>query len=306
MPDKKTPKIDISLLQTFHLVVKTGSFSSASRELGISYQSAANHVRRLEVLYGAKLVEAEKGSRIIKLTPQGKALNASLGNELETILSRISVLLHDVNTVLRVGVPQTIFHHFFPEILTEFRKDAPEIELNFFERDTILEEMMLDGTLDACVSERFFGEPVVTQTLLGEYRLCLVYPRNWVSENETVDIRFFASKPFITYEPGQTIRSRSIDFLGDCFSAPPKITTTASGSTSVARLVESGIGYGIVPEWSVKDSDPTVAKLTLEGVQPVKVYFGYSTFLESNEYIRLLNNACNQVMKSTLSKDANR
>jgi len=306
MPDKKRQKIDISLLQTFHLVVTTGSFSSASRELGISYQSAANHVRRLEVLYGAKLVEAEKGSRVIKLTPQGKALNASLGNELDTILSRISVLLHDVHSVLRVGVPQTIFHNFFPEILAEFRKGAPEIELHFFERDTILEEMMLDGTLDACVSERFFGEAVVTQTLLGEYRLCLVYPRDWANENENLDIKFFTTQPFITYEPGQTIRSRSVDFLGECFNAPPKITTSASGSTSVARLVEAGIGYGIVPEWSVKDNDPKVAKLRLESVQPVKVYFGYSTFLESNEYIRLLSNACNQVMKSTLSKDSSR
>jgi molybdate transport repressor ModE-like protein len=306
MPDKKTTKIDISLLQTFHLVVKTGSFSSASRELGISYQTAANHVRRLEVLYGAKLVEAEKGSRIITLTPQGKALNASLGSELDTILSRISVLLHDVHSVLRVGVPQTIFHHFFPKILTEFRKGAPEIELDFFERDTILEKMMLDGTLDACVSERFFGQPVVTQTLLGEYHLCLVYPRDWIGENENVDIRFFASKPFITYEPGQTIRSRSVDFLGECFNAPPKFTTTASGSTSVARLVEAGIGYGIVPEWSVKDNDPMVAKLRLEGLQRVKVYFGHSTFLESNEYIRLLSDACNQVMKRTFFKTSGR
>ena len=302
MQKKKSPKIDISLLQTFHLVARSGSFSSAARELGISYQSAANHVRRLEVLYGSRLVDAEKGSRSIQLTPQGKALNASLGDELETILSRISVLLHDVHSVLRVGVPQALFHHFFPQILVEFRKQAPDIELSFFERDTILEKMMLDGTLDACISERFFGEAVITQHLLGEFGLCLVYPRKWADKDDTVDIKFFASKPFITYEPGQTIRSRSVGFLGDHFGSPPHILTTASGSTSVARLVEAGIGYGIVPDWCVGDDDPKVAKLCLEEVQSVKVYFGYSAFLESNQYIKKLGDACGSVMAGEFQK----
>ncbi|MDP3861367.1 MAG: LysR family transcriptional regulator, partial [Phaeovulum sp.] len=60
---ERAAKVDISLLQTFHLVARTGSFSAASRELNISYQSAANHVRRLEQMYGARLIEAEKGSR---------------------------------------------------------------------------------------------------------------------------------------------------------------------------------------------------------------------------------------------------
>jgi hypothetical protein len=35
------PKIDITLLQAFHVVVKQGSFSVASRVLNLSYQSAA-------------------------------------------------------------------------------------------------------------------------------------------------------------------------------------------------------------------------------------------------------------------------
>ncbi|MBT3204971.1 MAG: LysR family transcriptional regulator [Gammaproteobacteria bacterium] len=291
-------KIDISLLQTFHLVARTGSFSSAARELSISYQSVANQVRRLEQRYGAKLVLAEKGSRSISLSPQGKALHHSLGVELDNILARISVIMHDVHSVLRVGIPQALLIHFFPEILKKFRLSMPDIELSFYERDTILEDMILEGSLDVCISERFFGEASITQHLLGEYSLSLIYPREWVTGIEVLpDISFFSSKPFITYEPGQTIRSRAIDFLGGHFDEEPTSNTTASGSITITKLVEAGLGYAVVPDWCANDESQFVGKIILNELEPVKVYFGNTTFLEKNEYIILLREACKLVMK---------
>lgn len=294
--DDRRPKVDISLLQTFHLVARTGSFSAASRELNISYQSAANHVRRLEQLYGARLIEAEKGSRQVTLTPQGRALHASLGEELETILSRISVLLHDVRSVLRVGVPQALFHHFFPAILQDFRIRAPDIELAFFERDTTLEKMMMEGALDAAVSERSFSHPAITQHLLGSYRLALVWPADWgIPESET-DLSQFRDRPFITYEAGQTVRTRALDYLTRQLQAPPRLATSASGSTSVMRLIEAGLGYGVVPEWAAESAEPGILRRVLTGMEPMKLWFAHTAFLSSNTYVRTLHQCCRNAL----------
>jgi len=296
-PDRRV-KVDISLLQTFHLVARTGSFSAASRELSISYQRAANQVRRLEQMYGARLIDAEKGSRRVMLTPQGKALYASLGEELETILSRISVLLHDVHSVLRVGVPQALFHQFFPAILTQFRQTAPEIEMAFFERDTTLERMMMDGDLDAAVSERSFSHPAISQHLLGTYRLVLVWPTAWTSKPEAITptvsgLSWLIDRPFITYENGQMVRLRSIEYLTRMFGGvPPKISTTASGSTSVTRLIQEGLGYGIVPEWCAGDTADGVSKIVLLEMEPMKLWFAHTAFLGGNRFIGLLKELC--------------
>lgn len=281
-------------MQTFHLVARTGSFSGASRELNLSYQSAANHVRRLEQLYGARLIEAEKGSRRVNLTPQGKALHASLGQELDTILSRIGVLLHDVRSLLRVGVPQALFHQFFPTILQQFREEAPEIELAFYERDTTLEQMMMDGALDAAISERSFSHPAISQKLLGSYRLALIWPADWGIDPIQPDLATFRDRPFVTYESGQTVRVRASDYLERRIGAPPRISTTASGSTSVTRLVEADLGYGVVPEWSVPDGHPRVAKFVLAEMEPMKLWFAHTVFLGSNTYIRRLRDICEQ------------
>jgi molybdate transport repressor ModE-like protein len=298
---ERAAKVDISLLQTFHLVARTGSFSAASRELNISYQSAANHVRRLEQMYGARLIEAEKGSRRVTLTPQGRALHASLGDELETILSRISVLLHDVHSVLRVGVPQALFHHFFPAILQEFRREAPEIELAFFERDTTLEKLMMDGALDAAVSERSFSHPAITQQLLGSYRLALVWPAEWglsaTGAGPLADeLAQFRDRPFVTYEAGQMVRQRALDYLGQRMGAAPRIATSASGSTSVMRLIEAGLGYGVVPEWSVGAANPEVSMRLLHEMDPMKLWFAHTAFLGGNRFIGLLQRCCHSAL----------
>jgi LysR family transcriptional regulator, low CO2-responsive transcriptional regulator len=297
--NSSNPKIDISLLQTFHLVAKTGSFSAAARELNISYQSAANHVRRLEQLYGTKLVEAEKGSRQVTLTAPGRALHASLGAELDTILARISLLMRDVHSVMRVGVPQALFHHFFPRVVSTFRARHPDTQLTFYERDTTLETMMRQGELDACVSERFFGEPGIAQMLLGEYRLALVYPTEWNnSPHRFDDISDMKDKPFITYEPGQTIRARAQDFLTSAFGEAPKISTSASGCTSMMAMVKEGVGYAVVPEWVVDTSNSQLSCKVLDDLQTVKVYFGCSAFLERDAFIADLREICRDLMSN--------
>jgi len=299
-------KINISLLQTFHNVAKTGSFSSASKELNISYQSVANHIRRLEQIYGTKLVIAEKGSRSVKLTPQGKALKASLGKELETILSRISLLMHDVGTIFRIGVPQALFHRFFALILEKYRIFAPDIELSFFERDTTLETMMQDGSLDVCISERLFGDAVITQHLICEYKLSIIYQKEWFSEPLDINnIQKLRQRPFLTYEPGQTIRTRALDYLDNIFGEHPKISTSTSGSSSIVSLVEAGLGWAIVPEWCITSKHPSIRKLILNDVMPIKIYFGNSSFLEPNEYVRTLYNTCKEIITSELELDEN-
>lgn len=290
-------KINISLLQTFHLVAKLGSFSAASRTLSISYQSAANHVRRLEQLYGARLIETDRGSRKVMLSPQGKALYASLSGELDNILSRIALLLHNHRSVLRIGVPQALFHHFFPSILQSFKRHAPSMELAFFERDTVLEAMMLDGSLDAAVSERSFGQDAIIQHLLGQYHLSLIYPRAWAGSGAAPDpLLAFAERDMISYESGQAIRVRAVDYLSDRFGHPPRINVTASGSTSIVQLVAVGLGYAVVPEWMVEPEHPTIGQIVLHQIKPMSVYFAHTALLASNTFVQQLHQTCAEVM----------
>lgn len=172
-------------------------------------------------------------------------------------------------------------------------------QLVFYERDTTLETMMQQGDLDACVSERYFGDPGITQMLLGEYRLALVCPSEWdIDPKEPGGIAALKDRPFITYEPGQTIRARAHDFLTKSFGSPPKIAASASGSTSMMALAQNGVGYAIVPSWIV---DPAVDRLrckVLLDLQPIKVYFGCAAFLERDALVNWLRDICADTMRA--------
>lgn len=285
-------EISLTLIQTFYQVARHGSFSGAARELNLSYQSAANHVRRLEQILKGKLIDSEQGAKRISLTPRGRALYSLLHPELDIMLERLTKLIESQRSSLRVGMPQAIFFYLFPKVLSRFREMFPEIEFAVSERDTVLAELVKNGSLDICISERYFGDPVVPQRFLGSYRLSLVYPRDWGAPPEQRNIPFWADgKPFITYEPGQTLRNLSVDFLNrDDRSIQPAIST--SGSSSVKRCVEEGLGFSIIPSWCVSAEDRTITTVKLTSLPEVRVYFGSASFLQKHPTVLQLFEDC--------------
>lgn len=293
-------KISLTLIQTFYHVARRGSFSAAARELNLSYQSAANHVRRLEQILKDKLIDSEQGAKQVTLTPRGRSLYTLLDPELDIMLERLTLLLENQRSTLRVGMPQAIFFFLFPRILAEFRERHPDTEMSVFERDTVLAEMVKNGSLDVCLSERYFGDPVVPQRLLGTYRLSLVYPRAWGSPPAVDEVPEWArGRPFVTFEPGQTLRNHAMDFLGRG-GAPTQPTISTSGSSSVKRCVEEGLGFSIIPSWCVGPDDRTIACAPLNGLPEVRVYFGNAGFLQKHPNVVQLYEDCQRELVGTV------
>ncbi|WP_176084811.1 LysR family transcriptional regulator [Martelella sp. HB161492] len=285
-------EISLTLIQTFYQVARHGSFSGAARELNISYQSAANHVRRLEQILKGKLIDSEQGAKRIALTPRGRTLYNLLHPELDIMLERLARLIEAQRSSLRVGMPQATFFYLFPKIMTRFREAFPDMEFAVYERDTVLAELVKNGSLDVCISERYFGDPVVPQRLLGSYHLSLVYPASWGEAPALELIPDWAEgRPFVTYEPGQTLRNLAVDFLGsNGRNIQPVIST--SGSSSVKRCVEEGLGFSIIPSWCVGPEDLTLGTKRLVNLPEVRLYFGNAVFLQQHPVVQQLFDDC--------------
>ncbi|MHB1103538.1 MAG: LysR family transcriptional regulator [Devosia sp.] len=299
-------EVNLTLIQTFYQVARHGSFSAAARELNLSYQSAANHVRRLEQVMREPLVESDQGAKKIRLTPRGIALYNLLHPELEIMLERLSLVVASQRAVLRIGLPQAIFYYLLPPILKQFQAKFPGVEVIAYERDTALAELVKSGSLDVCLSERFFGDPVVPQSLLGTYHLSLVYPKSWGPPPAPADIPAWSrGRPLITYEPGQTLRNIALDFLskGGGQSEP---AISASGSSSVQKCVEKGLGFAIIPTWCVTPEDLDLVQVTINVLPPVAVYFGQALFMAKNAYVQALHEQCRISLVGTALEGADR
>jgi LysR family transcriptional regulator, low CO2-responsive transcriptional regulator len=285
---------NLTLLQTFYHLAHEGSYSAAARNLGLSYQSVANHVRRLEQMIGDKLVESEKGGKQVALTPRGHAMYKLLHPELDIMLKRLALLIDKERPVLRVGLPQAAFFYLFPGILRRMQREHEGIEIRALERDTVLPDLVKDGSLDVCISESFFGDPMVPQRLLGVYQLCLVVPRSWEIEPSEENIsEQLKDRPFITYEPGQTLRNFAIDFLVQS-GIEASVSVSTSGSSSVKRCVEEGLGFAIIPSWCIEADEPRLLSVVLENIPEIKMYFGHAQFLSNSVYVKSLYDACQE------------
>ncbi|MEO8120143.1 MAG: LysR family transcriptional regulator [Rhodoferax sp.] len=293
--------VSLTLIQTFFTVAQAGSYSAAARSLNMSYQSAANHVRRMEQLIGEQLVKSDQGGKSITLTTRGQHLYKLLQPEIEPMLARLSIILDQERPVVRIGLPQAVFFYLLPEILAAFHAIHPDVDILAYERDTSLADLLKDGSLDVCVSERYFGDAGVPQHLICSSSLALIYPRTWGLPPAPADIAQWARhRPFITYEPGQMLRNLALDFLR-LDGQEPRILIATSGSSSVKRCVEEGLGFALIPSWCVDARDVNLVALDLAGSLPtVPIYFGEASYLNANPYVQTLCRLCGEMISARL------
>lgn len=284
--------VSLNHLQTFYLVAKHGSYSAAARLLNISYQSASNHIRRLEQVFRDELVVSERGSRAVLLTPRGQSLFRLLEPELDLMFKRLDQVMGMQRPLLRIGLPQAVLFYLFPKALAVFQKRHPEVQLLTFERDTVLADLLTSGNLDIAITERFFGDPMIAQRVIGEFGLSLVFPEAWPRPRRLADVAGWAvERPFVTYEPGQWLRNLSLDYLA-VDGRTPEVVMSVSSTGCVKRFIANGTGFSVVPSWSLEGSDKGLKSMALTDIPPVKLYFCQAQFLVENVYVKALYEAC--------------
>lgn len=287
-------EVSLTLTQTFFIAAREGTYSAAARRLNISYQSVANHIRRLEQRVGEKLVTAKRGAKSIELTARGTSLFRLLEPEFDVMLARLGDLIDKERPIVRIGMPHAIFHYLLPPVLVAFRAMHPSVEIIGYERDVSLPDLVRDGSLDVCLSERYFGDKVIPQRVLCHYQPALVFPSNWpMPMGEEGVPKWALDRPLVTYEPGQLLRNIALDFLSVANQAP-KVVISTSTSSSVKRCVEQGLGFAVLPSWCIEESDTHLVCMPLTKTPKIPIYFGEALFLRTNPFVRTLNKLCDE------------
>lgn len=298
--------INLSLIQTFYHLGRTGTYSGAGQVLGLSHPAVANQIRRLERIIGEPLVEAEQGARRLRFTSRGQQLYALIRPELDVMLSRLDTVLQKQRPVLRMGMSQGSFHHLMARVMRPFRDLHPDVGVVVYERDTALADLVRQGSIDIFLADRHFGDPLVEQQLLGHYRLCLARPAGWHESPGSAAgavQEWAATRPFVTFEPGQTLRDIATDYLSrGSIGIEPVIST--SSSANVVRCVADGLGFAILPQWCIDPGDSRIAVSELPDLSPVAVYFGTSRIRHGAPILADLYRLCHAEFAQTLTGSA--
>jgi DNA-binding transcriptional LysR family regulator len=153
-------------IQLFIRVVETGSFSKASRDLGITQPTATKHVALLERRLGARLFH--RSTRGVTPTEVGHAYYdkcKAIAHELEAADNLAALMQSRVAGTLRVSTSVAFGRRVLTPLVLQFMQEHPglAIELSFDDRYVNLVEQGIDVALrmgrlaDSQLGARYLG-----------------------------------------------------------------------------------------------------------------------------------------------------
>lgn len=150
--------LDPVVLQSFLAVARAQGFSEAARGLGLGQPTVSQHVRRLEDQVGRRLFVRDTHS--VKLTPDGFAMVALAQGILDAHdRAEQHFSAAQLHGRLRFGTSEDFVFSRLPEVLREFRRSHPMLDLELtVGTSSGLNTMLDNGELDLVLAKRPAGD----------------------------------------------------------------------------------------------------------------------------------------------------
>lgn len=258
-------------LRTLSVVVRTGSFADAARQIGYTGSAVSQQVAALEHSLRATLFERDAHS----IRPTAAAL--FLAERAHDILMALGALEDDMRGLssggfgrLRVGGFAAANQRLLPCSLADYRRSHPNVDLALDEGEPDeLVAKLRDALLEVAVvyeydlvPQRWPAAATVTP-LLDEELFLMVAEAHPLAGDDPVTIEQLAAETWVSTREGSAGDNCLIRLCGGA-GFDPLIALRGAGTDSLRGMVQAGIGIALVPALSAATTDGT-RLLTLDG-----------------------------------------
>jgi DNA-binding transcriptional LysR family regulator len=242
--------MDMKALRYFSEVVRQNGFRRASSTLHVTQPAISRVIGQLEEEFEVTLLVREP--RGVKLTVEGEVLYRHAGQILrqaENLVSELRDLRSMATGVLRIGLPPMTGSTFFGNVITEFRRRYPGIQLHIAEYGTNqLESALADGRVEMAAAmlpvER---NAFLTQTFVQDRVALLCSREHPLATRRKVSFDELAHETFVAFTDDFKINDlidkacRARDFV-------PSVAGRSSHLDLIVSMVTSGMGIALLPE----------------------------------------------------------
>jgi len=244
-------KLEFRHLRYFLTVAEELHFSKAAKKLYITQPALSRQIQQLEDYLNARLFIRDK--RNVSLTKSGEYLVDEarfMFNHLEFVKETIGHITQGDRGELRIGFVGSAMQSVIPELLKQIDAESPGIH-------SILTELPNQEQIDRIRNDQLDLGFIRTMRLpeglnkhdVFEEAFCLVLPENHpVNQNNFTSVLDLKEESFILfssqYSHGYFDKIMSI-FEDQGFN--PKVAHESVHANTIFRLVENGLGIGIVP-----------------------------------------------------------
>ena len=257
---------DLADLRLFIHIGESPSLTQGARRAFLSPAAASARIKALEGQLDTRLLYRD--SRGVELTPAGQRLlkHARLiMSQVEYLKSEFTHYGTDSAGHIRIFANTTAVTEFLPEVLAGFLAKRPGVTVDLQER---LSRDIVRGVLDGSTDMGIIAGPVEAAGLqvihFSTDRLVLTVPEGHeLAKQKKVTLKQTLAFQHIGLHEGSTLLSflrDHVERLGQTLS----LRIQVSSFEAICRMVEAGVGIGIIPESAALRHSKTMKLVTIE------------------------------------------
>jgi DNA-binding transcriptional LysR family regulator len=252
--------LELRQLAALVSVAQSGSFTRAAEELSLTQSAVTRQIAALEKETRTKLLD--RLGRGVVPTPAGLVLQR-YAVEILRLDSEALHALEDVRSGaggrLAVGSSSTAAAYLLPQLLRDFRRDRPGVDLSVLTGPSRrVAEMVASNEVDIGL---LMDEPVIGGlhlTKVADYSIALIvhagHPltRKNQKASRFVELSELTQLPLILMQKGASLR-RSVDELLEHSGPAHQIAMELDNVEAIKKMIEADLGVSLLPIMSVKN-----------------------------------------------------
>lgn len=241
--------MEVRQLAYFKAVVRTGSFSRASAEIGVAQPALSRQIRKLEDELGVRLLYRD--GRGVSLTEAGrKCLKRAVAllEQIDELRGTVADERETAHGTVTLGTPPALSAVLSAPLLRRVRQSWPDINLRVIDGFSgYLYEWVAAGRIDlGILYNARVGRSLVTQHLLAEELFLIGPPNAKIDGPAALPVRRLEKLRLILPGPHHAMR-REIDRAAAAAGIRLKIDLELDALQAIKELVMEGWGYSILP-----------------------------------------------------------
>ena len=249
-------------LEYFCAVSQYHSITQAAQKLYVTQPAVSNAIRELEKEFSVSLFTRSKNH--LTLTKEGELFYQKAAALLRQIQQTSSELydLGKQTSPVRIGIPPILSTIFFPDMLTEFRKEYPEIPVELFEYGSRrAADLVQEETLDlALVNMNFYDiDKMNSCRILGDHIVFCISPKHHLANEKKVTLEMLQGEPLIMYNT-DSVQNSTLSALFDSIGCKPDIILHASQLHTIQKFISENLAGAFLSS-SVLPSNTEIIKI---------------------------------------------
>ncbi|MFK8399887.1 LysR substrate-binding domain-containing protein [Pseudomonas sp. BGr12] len=252
--------IDFKDLALFINIAESASLTQAAKRSFISPAAASVRIKALEAQLNAHLLYRD--SRGVELTDAGNRLlkHARLiMQQLAYLKTEFTEYGADASGHIRIFANTTAVSEFLPEVLAGFLAQNPGVSIDLQERHS---PEIVRGVLEGSTDMGIIAGPVTVEDLevihFSTDRLVVVVPKGHALDGQScLKLLDTLGHPHVGLQPGSTLH----EFMREQAIRVGKSINwriQVASFESVCRMVETGVGIGVIPESAARRHQKTM------------------------------------------------